>query len=852
MDIFLDAIDLSPVDRTAFLVERCGGDDALRAEVEGLLAAHAGSEDVFGLASAHVPGLESGDRIGPYELIEEIGEGGFAVVWKARQEVPLRRTVALKVLKAGLETRQILARFEAERHALAMMEHPGIAKVLDGGVTDAGRPWFAMELVDGPPITEHCDRRRLDKRGRLELFREVCRAVQHAHQKGVVHRDLKPSNILVATVDGRSVPKVIDFGIAKAIERPLGGATALTLEGQVVGTPAYMSPEQVDETIDVDTRADVYALGVLLYELLCGQLPFADDTLRAAGLAEILRIICEEEPPRPSTRRTTAHVLPREIRGDLDWIVMRCLEKDRERRYDSAGILGGEIERHLGGEPVLAGPPDFAYRARKFASRNRTALAFAVTVALLLVAGIIASLALLVRARAAEQRKDVELAKLTEISAFFQSILTGVDPAVAQGEDTTLLLKVLEASADSVDEQLGDQPEVEATVRNAMGAAFMSIGRADRAESEFRRALELRRATMGPDEASVHVAAQELGTLLMTEGRIDEADALLVSSSAELERLLGPDDERTLRAVTELATLRRHQGDLDASEELHRDAAARIEAALGPRHELTIKCINNLAALVQDQGDLDEALTRYTRALELQREVHDRLHPDALIALNNVGGVLRRMGRYADALPYVEEALELKLEVLPEGHPSLFVAYNNVAMLKRGLGEIDDALDLFGEAQEMAARTRTEGTPNAISLRYNHAMTLERAGRDMAALELFESGVESAATHYGPDHPVTLEVEGALGWQLARLGQYEDAAPILVRVLETLDEVAPDDLGNRGIARVRAGYVDKELGDRDLARTRLEEGRRMIEEGGPAMRAEEWVAIAGRALEGLQ
>ena len=385
-DIFLDAIDLSRADVAAFVDERCGDDAALRAEVQRLLTAHGVSEDVFGRAAAVASGLEPGARIGPYELVEVIGEGGFAVVWRADQQKPIRRTVALKVLKPGLETRQVVARFEAERQALALMDHPGIAKVLDGGVTDAGRPWFSMELVEGRPITEHCEVDGLDKEARLELFLEVCRAVQHAHQKGVVHRDLKPSNILVTRVDGRSMPKVIDFGIAKAIERSLGTDTVLTVEGQFIGTPAYMSPEQVDDALDVDTRADVYALGVLLYELLCSKRPFEDETLRAAGLAEVLRIIREVEPPRPSTRgadargsRTTS-VVARQIRGDLDWIVMRCLEKDRERRYDSAGVLGNEIQRHLAGEPVLAGPPDLAYRAAKIAARDRIARLIAAAV----------------------------------------------------------------------------------------------------------------------------------------------------------------------------------------------------------------------------------------------------------------------------------------------------------------------------------------------------------------------------------------------------------------------------------------------------------------------------------------
>src|SRR6516162_9954929 len=406
-EIFEQALDIAPTEeRLRFLTSACGKDAALLARVQALLRADESGESFLPEQPRATFGAiteKSGDRIGRYKLLEQIGEGGCGVVYMAEQEEPVRRRVALKVLKLGMDTKSVIARFEAERQALALMDHPNIAKVHDAGATETGRPYFVMELVRGIKLTDYCDQNNLSTRQRLDLFMQVCDAVQHAHQKGVIHRDLKPSNILVTQRDGVPVPKVIDFGIAKAItDQRLTDKTLFTAFEQFLGTPAYMSPEQAElSELGTDTRSDIYSLGVLLYELLTGKTPFDSKELLQVGLDEMRRTIREKEPPTPSTRVSTLEAseltetakhrridppkLISTLRGDLDWIVMKCLEKDRARRYETANGLASDIERHLNNEPVVASPPSRLYRFQKLVRRNQLAFTAAALVALALV-----------------------------------------------------------------------------------------------------------------------------------------------------------------------------------------------------------------------------------------------------------------------------------------------------------------------------------------------------------------------------------------------------------------------------------------------------------------------------------
>jgi serine/threonine protein kinase/WD40 repeat protein len=441
------ALEISgAAERRAYLDHACGGDAALRQEVESLLDANAAAGEfllhpaAIGAGAAEttmlIPPLSelTGTRIGHYKLLEQIGEGGFGVVWMAEQEEPVRRRVALKVIKLGMDTREVVARFEAERQALAMMDHPNIARVFDGGATDTGRPYFVMELVKGVPITDYCDANKLSTRERLELFMQVCHAVQHAHQKGIIHRDLKPTNILVTVQDDRPVPKVIDFGVAKATQARLTEKTVFTRFHQWIGTPAYMSPEQAGlGSLDVDTRSDIYSLGVLLYELLTGRPPFDTQKLLAAGYDAVMRTIREEEPPKPSTRLSTLAKeelntvaakrgadparLNRLVRGDLDWIVMKALEKDRTRRYETANAFARDVEAYLEQEPVNAAAPSVAYRARRFIGRNRLVVGFSTALALALVIGTIISTWQAVRAKQASREADTQRVAATNEAA---------------------------------------------------------------------------------------------------------------------------------------------------------------------------------------------------------------------------------------------------------------------------------------------------------------------------------------------------------------------------------------------------------------------------------------------------
>ncbi|MFN9972017.1 MAG: serine/threonine-protein kinase, partial [Phycisphaerae bacterium] len=573
-----------------------------------------------------------GDRVGPYTLLELIGEGGFGTVWLAERREPMVQRVAIKIIKPGMDSKAVVARFDQERQALAVMDHPNVAKVFDGGVTERGLPYFVMEHVAGEPITNFCDRRRYTIRQRLELFISVCDAVQHAHMKGIIHRDLKPSNVLAEMVDGKPLVKVIDFGIAKALVRD-ADVTQFTSDGMIIGTPEYMSPEQADGQLDVDTRADVYALGVMLYELLVGRLPFDPTELRRRGHDEIRRIIREQEPPKPSTRLSTigaegstiarsrhhhsAATLIRELRRELEWIPLKAIRKERERRYESAAAFGEDVRRYLDGHAVHAAPESRAYLAKKFVSRNRVTVGATTTVFLTLILGLAGTLW---QKREAERQRDLadlarksERERADELTAVvnFQADMIGKIDFHAAGKDLmTDLRSRFENSQTNEQADAGaraDRTREFATSLDRLNSTDVAMSLVDR--MILSRAAASIHELFAEQPATQAQLQQSLADLYVSVGLPEKAVHHQESALVTRRRVLGGRDARTIASVTNMAVLFAKLGRFQDSEALYREAVASYSIALGEHSWESAAARGNLAALLSEQGRLAEAET---------------------------------------------------------------------------------------------------------------------------------------------------------------------------------------------------------------------------------------------------
>jgi serine/threonine protein kinase/tetratricopeptide (TPR) repeat protein len=836
-DLFLAAVEKpTPVERTAFLDEACAGDAALRRRVEALLKAHdepgsdpageplptgGGAPDEWEDSEALPPPPPEGfnTRIGPYKLLQKLGEGGMGAVWMAEQEQPVRRRVALKIIKAGMDSRQVIARFEQERQALALMDHPNIAKVLDAGATDAGRPFFVMELVKGLPITKFCDQECLSPRERLELFIPVCQAVQHAHQKGIIHRDLKPSNVLVALYDGQPVPKVIDFGVAKATGPRLTEQTLFTEVGQIVGTLEYMAPEQAEfNNLDIDTRADIYALGVILYELLTGSTPFTRRQLSGAAFTEMLRLIREVEPPKPSTKLSNSEELssiaarrklePKRltqlVHGDLDWIVMKCLEKERGRRYETANGLALELQRYLADEPVLAGPPGIAYRLRKFLRRNKGPVVASAVVLLALVSGVVGTTWGLVEARrqrdAAEaaRRDEAEQRHLAEqeaaiskaVNDFLQEDLLGQadvgnQPGGGQRRDPDVKVRtLLDRAARAVEGKFAEQPETEAAIRLTLGTTYRALGRYAEAQPHLERSVRLRTDRLGADHPDTLASKLSLAGLYYYQGKYDLAEALFKEVLAGRTAQPGADRLDILQCKHNLAALYLDQAKYEQAEPLLREVLAGHAAKLGTDHPSTLATKDVLALLYQRQAKFEQAEPLLREVLAGRTAKLGADHPDILTSKLNLAAFYQRQRKYEQAERLYREVLEASTAQLGPNHPDTLRSKNNLAVLYHIHRKYDQAEPLYQAVLDARAAQLGADHPDTLTIKNNLAGLYRDQGKYDRAEPLLKEALDGRTARLGADHPNTLTSRYSLAELYRVQGKYDDAEPLYRDVVE--------------------------------------------------------------------
>ncbi len=883
--LFDEALAMAPEQRRGFLDRGCGEDAALRAEVEDLLKAHVEAGDFLSSPTAHPsssdglpttgadapshdgpttdlaasataptrrsPGEAVGARIGPYKLLQQIGEGGFGSVFMAEQERPVQRRVALKIIKLGMDTRAVIARFEAERQALAMMDHPNIAKVLDAGATDTGRPYFVMELVKGQPITTFCDQGKLSIQERLELFAQVCTAVQHAHTKGIIHRDIKPSNVLVNVQDGRPFSKVIDFGIAKATASKLTEKTLFTEHQQLIGTPEYMSPEQAAGSLDIDTRTDVYSLGVLLYELLTGSTPFSGKELRSAAYDEIQRIIREVDPPAPSTRlsqntETIAGVAasrqsePKKlgtiVRGELDWIVMKALEKDRQRRYETANGLAADVRRYLSGEAVVAAPPGAGYRLKKFVRRHRGIVSAGAAVGAALLIGVIGFAwqygiarsegAEAVKQRdlavVAEERAKSEAARATEaetkavneaqsakqIADFLASMLKGVGPKIALGRDATLLREIVDTTADRVDKELADQPAVAARLLEVLATAYNELAVFDKAESLARRCMELIKALPGDNRLNVAKATFGLAIVLESKGKYDEAKALFQESYDEFKAVGAGQTKEGLASLSGIGGVLYRVNDLKGAEPIFREVLeGRRTLYRGTDNDDLASAMERVAIVVSDRhGDMAECESLEREALAMRRRLYGEFHPEVALSLSNLASMMHQARRFDEAIDLSRQSVEQHRKIFGERHPRTAATLTVFAECLEEAGKTTEATEVGRLALEINRESLGPNHRTTLNSVNSIAMLLTRTKDYAGAEEQYRVMLAWGRANYPPGDLRTAAVVMLVARSVTGQGRHADAEPLYREALEARIKNRPE--GHAQIAEARNALAD--------------------------------------------